>query len=173
MYLSVAYFGVNDAEAAEASLKKAIEIKPTPEAYTMLANLYNQTKRLELGAAATKKAGELTAARDAEKAASAEKLNAADQADAKATTVQNTSADAYNDGVKLWNDKKYPEAKAKFEEAVKNNPQNADGFYMVGMADLNLGQLPAARAAFEQYLKLSPNGDKAAQVKNFLTQLPK
>lgn len=173
MYLSVAYFGVNDAEAAEASLKKAIEIKPTPEAYTMLANLYNQTKRLDLGAAATKKAGELTAARDAEKAASAEKLNAADQADATATTVQNTSADAYNDGVKLWNDKKYPEAKAKFEQAVKNNPQNADGFYMVGMADLNLGQLPAARAAFEQYLKLSPNGDKAAQVKTFLTQLPK
>jgi TolA-binding protein len=56
---------------------------------------------------------------------------------------------------------------------VKANPANADAQYQLGMANLNLGQLPAARAAFEAYLKAAPEGPKAAEVKTFLTQLPK
>jgi len=151
MYLSVAQFGVNDADGAESSLKKAIALKPTPEAYTMLANLYNQTKRLELGAEATKKAGELTAARSAEQTASTQARTAAQETSNKAVATQNTSASSYNEGVKLWNDKKYPDAKAKFEEAAKADPANADAQYMLGMANLNLGQLGGARAAFQEY----------------------
>jgi tetratricopeptide (TPR) repeat protein len=173
MYLSVAQFGVNDADGAESSLKKAIEIKPTAEAYTMLANLYNQTKRLDLGAEMVKKAGELTAARETEQAAKNQAKETAVAENNKVVTTQNTSASAYNDGVKLWNDKKYPDAKVKFEEATKADPTNADAHYMLGMASINLGQLPAARAAFEQYLKVAPEGDKATQVKGFLKDLPK
>jgi hypothetical protein len=44
---------------------------------------------------------------------------------------------------------------------------------MLGLASLNGGLMPAARAAFEEYLKIAPNGPKAAEVKTFLTQLPK
>ena len=62
---------------------------------------------------------------------------------------------------------------ALFEASVKANPANADAQYQLGMANLNLGQLPAARAAFEAYLKAAPEGPKAAEVKTFLTQLPK
>ena len=37
--------------------------------------------------------------------------------------------------------------------------------YQLGMAALNLGQIPEAAAAFEAYLKVDPNGPKAAEVK--------
>jgi hypothetical protein len=40
------------------------------------------------------------------------------------------------------------------------------------MANLNAGLIPAARAAFEAYLKVAPTGPKADEVKTFLTQLP-
>jgi TolA-binding protein len=45
--------------------------------------------------------------------------------------------------------------------------------YQLGMANLNLGQVAEARAAFEGYLQADPNGPKAAEVKTFLAQLPK
>jgi tetratricopeptide (TPR) repeat protein len=173
MYLSVAYFASAEPEAAENALKKAIEIKPTPEAYNMLANLYNQSKQAEKAAEASKKAAELSAEREATQAQATQTRAAAEKATVAAAVPQNTSASAYNDGVKLWNEKNYPDAKAKFEEATKADPANADAQYMLGMASLNLGQIPAARASFQQYLKISPTGDKAAQVKGFLDQLPK
>jgi len=175
MYLSVSYFATNEPEAAESALKKSIEIKPTPDAYNMLANLYNQQKKFELGAAAAKKATELSEAAAAAPPVAAPAGAAAPAAAAAPPppSPEMNSANAYNDGVKLWNDNKYADAKAKFEEAAKTNPQNADAQYMIGMANLNLGQIPAARAAFQSYLKISPEGDKAAQVKTFLTQLPK
>jgi len=176
MYLSVSYFATNEPEAAESALKKSIEIKPTAEAYNMLANLYNQQKKFELGAAAAKKAAEVAEAAAAAPPAAAAPAAAGAPAAAAAPpppSPEMNSASAYNDGVKLWNENKYADAKAKFEEAAKTNPQNADAQYMIGMANLNLGQIPAARAAFQSYLKISPEGDKAAQVKTFLTQLPK
>ena len=79
----------------------------------------------------------------------------------------------YNEGVVLWNAGKFADAKPRFEAAAKANPSNADAHYMLGMANLNLGQIPAARTAFQDYLKAAPNGPKAAEVKTFLTQLPK
>ena len=46
--------------------------------------------------------------------------------------------------------------------------------YQLGMAALNLGQIPGRRvAALEAYLKVDPNGPKAAEVKTFLPQLQK
>jgi len=178
MYLSVSYFATNEPEAAETALKKSLEIKPTAEAYNMLANLYNQQKKFELGAAAAKKATELSEAAAAAAPGAAAPAAGATAAPAAAAappppSPEMNSANAYNDGVKLWNDNKYADAKAKFEEAAKANPQNPDAQYMIGMANLNLNQIPAARAAFQSYLKIAPEGDKAAQVKTFLTQLPK
>ena len=70
-------------------------------------------------------------------------------------------------------DRKYAEAKEQFEAAVKADPNMAMAHYQLGMANLNLGKIPEARAAFEGYLKADPSGAKAAEVKTFLTQLPK
>jgi hypothetical protein len=40
------------------------------------------------------------------------------------------------------------------------------------MANLNLGQIPQAKEAFQGYLKVDANGPKAAEVQAFLKQLP-
>jgi hypothetical protein len=40
------------------------------------------------------------------------------------------------------------------------------------MANLNLGQVPAAKEAFQGYLTADPNGPKAAEVQTYLKQLP-
>ena len=37
--------------------------------------------------------------------------------------------------------------------------------YQLGMTSLNLGQIPEAVAALEAYLKVDPNGPKAARCK--------
>lgn len=44
-------------------------------------------------------------------------------------------------------------------------------YYQLGMASLNLGQVPEAVTAFEGYLNVAPNGEKAAEVKGFVAQL--
>ena len=60
------------------------------------------------------------------------------------------NADAiYNQGIILWNQGKIAEAKVKFEEAIKANPNHADAHFQLGMALLNEGKLPEAVAAFE------------------------
>ena len=122
------------------------------DAYTGLANLYNSQKKFDLAAEASKKASEL-----------------AGSAGAAGGGAEAT----YNQGVILWNGGKYAEAKEQFEAAVKADPNMAMAHYQLGMANLNLGKIPEARAAFEGYLKADPNGPKAAEVKTFLTQLPK
>jgi predicted TPR repeat methyltransferase len=43
--------------------------------------------------------------------------------------------------------------------------------YQLGMASLNLGKIPEAVAALEAYLKIDPNGPKAAEVKSSLPAL--
>jgi TolA-binding protein len=57
--------------------------------------------------------------------------------------------------------------------AIKANSENASAYYQLGLANLNLGQLPQAREAFEGYLKVAPNGPQAAEAKAILGQLPK
>ena len=59
-----------------------------------------------------------------------------------------------------------------FENAIKANPSMAMAHYQLGMANLNLGDIPGARAAFQEYLKVDPNGPKSAEVKTFVSQLP-
>ena len=84
------------------------------------------------------------------------------------------SADAvYNQGIILWNQGKIPEAKVKFEEALKANPNHAESTFQMGMALLNEGKLPDAIASFEKYLQLAPTGQFAAQAKGMLAQLKK
>lgn len=176
MYLGVSYFGNAQPDEAESALKKSIEIQPTAEAYNMLMRFYNQQKKFQLAEEMNRKAGELAAKTEADRqAAEAKKAEAAAAVATSnaAVATQTASASPYNEGVGLWNSQKYAEAKVKFEEAAKADSQNADAQYMLGMANLNLGAIPAARAAFQEYLKISPTGEKADQVKTFLTQLPK
>jgi tetratricopeptide (TPR) repeat protein len=144
-------------DEAEASFKKALELKPEmADAYNGLANLYNAEKKFDQAAEASKKAMELSGAGAA----------------GGAPGASGSGASAYyNQGVILWNASKFPEAKTQFEQAVKLDPNNADAQYMLAMAFVNGGDTTGAKPHFEAYLKLAPTGDKADMVKSILAQI--
>ena len=135
---------------AEASFKKAIELKPdNADAYTALANLYNSQKKFDLAAEASANAAKYASAGGGGGGAEA----------------------SYNQGVILFNAGKFAEAKTQFEAATKSDPNHSMAQYQLGMTALNLGQIPEAVAALEAYLKVDPNGPKAAEVKAALPAL--
>lgn len=139
-------------DQAEAAYKKATELKPDyAEAWSGLANAYNTQKKLDLALEAS---------------ANAAKYGGAPGGGGSASAL-------YNQGVILWNQGKYPEAKEKFEAAAKADPSYADAHYRLGMANLNIGDMPGAVAAFEGYLKAAPTGEFADQVKGILTSIKK
>jgi len=147
--IGYAYLQKKDEKQAEASWLKALELKPDyPEALNALATLYNNQKRFdEASAMGAKAAG---------------------------AGGGGGSADAvYNQGIILWNQGKIPEAKAKFEEALKANPNHPESNFQLGMAMLNEGKMTEAIAGFEKYLQLAPEGQFAAQAKAMLAQLKK
>jgi tetratricopeptide (TPR) repeat protein len=146
---------------AETSFKKAIELKPDmADAYTGLANVYNAQHKFDQAQEASKKALELSQGQG----------GATGAAGAAAATGASASA-VYNQGVILWNAGKIPEAKAQFEQAVKLDPNNADGHYWLGMALVNGGDTAGAKPEFETYLKLAPNGSNAATAKAVLASI--
>ena len=136
--IGVSYMAKKDEKQAEEAWKKALELKPdNAEAASALATLYNNQKRFDEAAAMSAKA-------------------------AAAAAPGAARADAvYNQGIILWNQGKIAEAKTKFEEALKADPNYADAHYQLGMALLNEGKLPDAVAAFEKYLSLAPTGQFA------------
>jgi tetratricopeptide (TPR) repeat protein len=151
-YYNVGYAQLQkkDEKQAEAAWLKALELKPDyAEALNALATLYNNQKRFDEASAMGAKA-------------------------AAAGGASGGSADAvYNQGIILWNQGKIAEAKAKFEEALKANPNHAESNFQLGMALLNEGKMPEAIAGFEKYLSLAPDGQFAAQAKAMLAQLKK
>lgn len=148
--LGVAYTNKKQYDDAVTAFNKAIEIKPSAEAYTGLANVYNAQKKFDLAGQASSKAAELSAG----------------------TPGGGGGAEAsYNQGVILFNSQKFAEAKTAFEAAVKADPNMALAHYQLGMTALNLGQIPQAVDALQTYLKLDPNGPKAAEVKAALPAL--
>ena len=150
--IGYAYSQKKDEKQAEASWLKAVELKPDyAEALNALATLYNNQKRFDEAAAVSAKA-----------AASGGGAAGGGNADA-----------IYNQGIILWNQGKIPEAKEKFEEALKANASHPEANYQLGMAQLNEGKLPDAIASFEKYLQIAPDGQFAAQAKGMLAQLKK
>lgn len=150
--LGLAYTHKQQWPEAEASLKKAIELKPTnPDPYNGLANVYNAQKKFDDALAMNQKATELSGSTAGAGGGNAESI--------------------YNQGVVLFNAGKYADAKVQFENATKADPNNSNAFYQLGMTNLNLGQIPEAVSALETFLKLAPNDPKAAQVQGSLPAL--
>jgi Tfp pilus assembly protein PilF len=76
-----------------------------------------------------------------------------------------------NQGINDYNAGKYPEAIAKFEQVVAAKPDFADAYYYRGLAQLASGKTVEAKADFEKVLALDPNGEHAAECKDFLKSL--
>lgn len=146
--IGVAHMAKKDEKAAEEAWKKAIEMKADyAEALNALSTLYNNQKRFDEAAAMSARAAS---------------GGGAGGADAM-----------FNQGIILWNQGKIADAKVKFEETLKANPNHADAHYQLGMALLNEGKLPEAVAEFESYVKLAPDGQYATQAKGMIAQLKK
>jgi Flp pilus assembly protein TadD len=150
--IGVANSGKKDLDKAEEAYKKAIEVKPSAEAYNGLASIYTAQRKFDLAQEANKKAGELTAA------------TPGGAANPEAT---------YNQGVILWNAGKIAEAKAAFEQVIAAKPDHAEAHYQLGMALVNEGNLKGAGTEFDTYLKLAPNGPNAPTATALRAQLPK
>jgi tetratricopeptide (TPR) repeat protein len=148
---------------AEAAYKKAVELKPDyAEAWNGLANVYNLEKKTDLALEASQKAAQYSGG-----------AAAGAGAGGGAAAGGGSAGSLYNQGVILWNGGKYAEAKEKFEAAAKADPNYADAHYRLGMANVNLGDMNGAVAAFENYLKAAPTGPHAEEVKGFLAAMKK
>jgi Tfp pilus assembly protein PilF len=136
---------------AEAAFKKALEIKPDDgNAWGGLVNVYSATDRHDLAKEANAKAAQFNP----------------EGAGAGGGAVQ-----LYNDGVILWNNKEFEQAKAKFVEATKVDPKFAQAYYLLGKANINLGDFAGAVAALETYVQLEPNGEHAEDAKKNIQDL--
>jgi cytochrome c-type biogenesis protein CcmH/NrfG len=156
--IGYAYFQKKDYANAELAYKKATELKPDyVEAWNALANVYNVEKKLDEALAASNKAAELSSA----------------AGPAGATGGGGNAAALFNQGVILWNQQKYAEAKDKFEAATKADPKHAEAQYRLGMSYVNLGDMPKAVGAFEGYLAADPSGPHAEEVKQFISAMKK
>jgi tetratricopeptide (TPR) repeat protein len=160
-YYNIGYaqFQKKDYAKSELAYKKATELKPDyAEAWNALANVYNVQGKLEEALAASSKAAELS--------------QGAAGAPGAAGGGGNAGA-LYNQGVILWNQQKYAEAKDKFEAATKIDPKHGEAHYRLGMSYVNLGDMPKAVAAFEGYLAAEPSGPHAEEVKQFIGTMKK
>jgi len=148
--LGMAHASTKNYPEAEAAFLKMIELEPDAgEAYTGLASIYNAQRQFDKAAEASARAAELSGAAGGGGSAEA----------------------AYNRGVILFNSQDFAGAREQFEAATKADPNMALAQYQLGMAALNLGLIPDAVAALEAYLKVAPDGDKAAEVEAALPGL--
>jgi Tfp pilus assembly protein PilF len=151
--VAVAHAQSGRADEAEKSFLKVIELEPeSADAYRGLAAVYNAQRRFDDAAKANDKATELSGGE---------------------VRADGSSADIfYNQAVVLWNGGQAEKAKEQFERAAAADPTMAMPHYYIGLANLNLGQVAEAKAAFQKYLEIDPQGEKAGEVKAFVSQLP-
>lgn len=67
----------------------------------------------------------------------------------------------------------YKAAMRRYEEAVKWDPNSAEGWYKLGEAQLKLGNQKEFREAWTKYLNLEPDGKYSATVKKNSTRNPR
>lgn len=151
--LGIVYSQMDELDQAAAAYEKAGSLRPEhAETWNNLVNVYNKQGKQDLAMEASNKAV-AAAASPAAGGASASTL--------------------FNQGVILWNQNKFAEARDKFEAATKADPKHADSQYRLAMANLNLGDMDKATAAFQAYLEAAPNGPHAEEAKQFLEAMKK
>jgi Tfp pilus assembly protein PilF len=79
-------------------------------------------------------------------------------------TLMNIAMTHYNQG-------EIEEAKVFLDRAIRDNPEIAQAYYLRGLVGLNLGDQEGAKADFGHYLELDPDGQQAAEAKEYLGYL--
>jgi len=62
----------------------------------------------------------------------------------------------FEQGVAAIREEKFDLARERFEKVVAAQPRNAQAVFYLGVAQQNLGQLPAAQASYQKAVELSP-----------------
>lgn len=147
--LGIAQMGKEDWTSAITTLTKASELRPdSADPYLRMADAYSALKKFDDAAKMTE---------EANKRGGGGATGDADQ--------------LFSQGVVFWNAGKIAEAKAQFDAALAANPNHAEAHYWAGMARLNEGNLADAKTHFEKYVELAPNGQYAANAKQFLATM--
>lgn len=79
----------------------------------------------------------------------------------------------FNLGTNYYNNAKFEDALKFYQKAVEKQKDSTDALFQLGLTYLNLQKNAEAIAAFEDYLKVDANSERAAQVKGFLEYLRK
>jgi tetratricopeptide (TPR) repeat protein len=79
----------------------------------------------------------------------------------------------YNIGTSFYNSSKFEDALRYYARAVEIQKEFTDAIYYTGLANLALGRNDAAVAAFERYLAIDADSERAGQVRGFLDYLKK
>ena len=150
-----------DLDAAEAAYKKGIEINPDYiENYNGLVTIYTTQKKY--------------------KEAQAISAEAAKRGGAAGAAGGGNAGALYNQAATMWN---APDADAAavatiLENAIKADPKHAEAHFLLGNVLVKVGSTSGdmakfgeAAAAYETYLKLTPNGPNAAKAKENFEQL--
>ena len=87
-----------------------------------------------------------------------------------ATGTSNASV-PYNEGVKAFNANRFKEAKQHLQKAVEADASFPDSYYLLGLIEMNQGNMAGAKAHFRKYIELAPNGSHAEEVKGALSAL--
>jgi Tfp pilus assembly protein PilF len=99
-------------------------------------------------------------------------LDAAKAALDKVPAEKITVPDVYmNLGIVLYNKKKPAEAEVAFGRALAMKPDLADAYYYRGLARLQQNHKQEAKADFQKYLELAPNGSESKDVKEILNSI--
>lgn len=79
----------------------------------------------------------------------------------------------YNLGTTYYNNAKFEDALKFYQKAVAKQKDSTDALFQLGLTYLNLQKNPEAIEAFENYLKIDAESERAGQVKGFLEYLRK
>ncbi len=74
----------------------------------------------------------------------------------------------YNIGVIFYNHFDYESAIKMFKKSVEINRDFADGWYQLGMSYVGANKVKEALSAFDEFLKLEPEGERAQTVKEIM-----
>ena len=127
--LGAIYLARKNYPEAETALQKGIELRPSAEATSLLAQVYQESGQGDKAMALL------------------ETSAGANPTDVKAQ---------FNRGIFLLNANKNEEAAAAFEAAIKADPNFAESYYRLGALLIGQGKIPEAIQNLEKYLSLNP-----------------
>lgn len=93
------------------------------------------------------------------------------QAMLNAATGTSNASEPYNAAVKAFNASRFKEAKQHLLMAIGADPTFPDSYYLIGLVEMNQGNMAGAKAHFKKYIELAPTGSHADEVKGALSAL--